>query len=79
MELMLWNTVLTMLIGVIAYIGHEKGSEIKRLNILLNKTREEVARDSVTQAEVTKLMERLDDSFTRLEAKIDRFGSKIKG
>ena len=79
MELMLWNTVLTMLIGIIAYIGHEKGTEIKRLNILLNKTREEVARDTVTQAEVTKLMERLDDSFTRLEAKIDRFGSKIKG
>ena len=71
MEIMLWNMVLTMLIGILAYMGHEKASEINRLNILLNKTREEVARDNVTQAEINKLMEHIDSRFNRLESKID--------
>ena len=71
MEMMLWNMVLTTLIGILAYMGHEKASEIQRLNILLNKTREEVARDNVTQAEITKLVEHLDARFNRLEGKID--------
>jgi len=71
MEMMLWNMVLTTLLGVLAYIGHEKASEINRLSILLNKTREEVARDNVTQAEINKLVEHLDSRFNRLESKID--------
>ena len=71
MEMMLWNMVLTTLIGILAYMGHEKASEISRLNILLNKTREEVARDNVTQAEITKLVEHIDSRFNRLESKID--------
>jgi hypothetical protein len=71
MEMMLWNMVLTTLIGILAYMGHEKASEISRLNILLNKTREEVARDNVTQAEITKLVEHIDARFNRLENKID--------
>jgi len=69
--MMLWNMVLTTLLGVLAYIGHEKASEINRLNILLNKTREEVARDNVTQAEINKLVEHIDSRFNRLESKID--------
>lgn len=76
MEMMLWNMVLTMLIGILAYIGHEKASEIQRLNILLNRTREEVARDNVTQAEITKLVEHLDARFNRLEGKIDNLTQK---
>lgn len=71
MEMMLWNIVLTALLGVLAYIGHEKSSEIQRLNILINKTREEVARDNVTQAEIDKLVNHIDQRFNKLEAKID--------
>ena len=72
MEMMLWNVVLTALLGVLAYIGHDKASEIQRLNILLNKTREEVARDNVTQAEIDKIMVHIDKPFNKLEAKIDK-------
>ena len=79
MEMMLWNMVLTTLIGILAYMGHEKASEIQRLNILLNKTREEVARDNVTQAEITKLVEHIDARFNRLENKIDRLAEQVKG
>ena len=63
--------VLTVLLGVLAYIGHEKASEIQRLNILINKTREEVARDNVTQAEMDKFVQHIDQRFNKLEAKID--------
>jgi hypothetical protein len=62
---------LTVLLGVLAYIGHEKASEIQRLNILINKTREEVARDNVTQAEMDKFVDHIDQRFNKLEAKID--------
>ena len=72
MEMMLWNMVLTILLGVLAYIGKEKFDEIQRLNILLNKTREEVARDNVTQAEIDKFVAYIDQRFNRLDAKIDQ-------
>ena len=76
MEMMLWNVVLTALLGVLAYIGHDKVSEIQRLNILLNKTREEVARDNVTQAEIDRIMVHIDQRFNKLEAKIDQLIQK---
>ena len=72
MEMMLWNMVLTILLGVLAYIGKEKFNEIQRLNILLNKTREEVARDNVTNAEIDKIVAYIDQRFNRLDAKIDQ-------
>jgi histidinol phosphatase-like enzyme len=49
----------------------EKFEEISRLSILINKTREEVARDYVTQAEVQRITDHIDQRFNRLEAKID--------
>jgi hypothetical protein len=76
MEMMLWNMVLTVLLGVLTYIGHEKASEIQRLNILINKTREEVARDNVTQAEMDKFVDHIDQRFNKLEAKIDQLMQK---
>ena len=58
----------------------EKFAEINRLGILLNKTREEVARDHITRAEVhrdmEKIMERFDAGINRLEAKIDELGKR---
>jgi len=38
---------------------------------LLNKTREEVARDNVTKAEVERIVEHMDARFNKLESKID--------
>ena len=51
---------------------HEKFSELARVTILLNRTREEIARDNVTKAEVEKITEHIDQRFNRLEEKIDR-------
>jgi hypothetical protein len=39
---------------------------------LLNKTREEIARDYVTQSEVQRITDHIDQRFNKLEAKIDQ-------
>jgi hypothetical protein len=56
--------------------AREKSAELARLNILLNRTREEVARDNVTQAEIDKIMEHIDARFNKLEGKIDQLIQK---
>jgi len=67
----LWTGGLTIFIAFIGYIMNEKFNELKRIDILLNKTREEVARDNVTKAEVERIVEHMDARFNKLEAKID--------
>jgi hypothetical protein len=52
MEMLVWNMVLTGIVAVLGFVVKEKFAELQRLGILLNKTREEVARDHVTRAEV---------------------------
>ena len=68
----IWSTVLTLFIGLLVFVMREKFEEISRLSILINKTREEVARDYVTQAEVQRITDHIDQRFNRLEAKIDQ-------
>ena len=68
----LWSTILTILVGLIGYMMNEKFRELARISILLNKTREEVARDNVTQAEVDRITNHIDQRFDKLEAKIDQ-------
>jgi hypothetical protein len=67
---------LTIFVALIVYMMHEKFNELKRIDILLNKTREEVARDNVTKAEVDRIMEHIDSRFNKLEGKIDQLIGK---
>ena len=67
----IWSTVLTLFIGLLVFVMREKFEELSRLSILINKTREEVARDYITQAEVQRITDHIDQRFNRLEAKID--------
>lgn len=75
MEMMIWNLVLTTLVAVLSFFMKAKFEALDRVTILLNKTREEIAREHVTRAEmnviVDKLGERFDRSFERLESKLD--------
>ena len=73
MELTVWNTVLTVMLGLLSWVFKEKAAELKRLEILLNKTREEVAKEYVTKIEVHTDINRVLDRLDRLEAKIDAF------
>lgn len=72
MEMMIWNVVITGLLGVLAYLMREKFDELGRISILINRTREEVARDHMTRQEFRADMQQLLDRFDRLEQKIDR-------
>jgi hypothetical protein len=42
------------------------------VEILLNRTREEVARDYATNSEVQRITDHIDQRFNKLEAKIDQ-------
>ena len=72
----LWTGGLTIFMALIGYIMHEKFNELGRISILLNKTREEVARDNVTKAEVDRIVEHIDARFNKLENKIDQLISR---
>ena len=75
MEMMIWNIILSAIVAVLGFMVKGKFDELDRISILLNKTREEVARDHVTRSEVNqtldRLAERIDKSIQRLELKLD--------
>jgi hypothetical protein len=75
MEMMVWNIVLSGIVAGMGFMLKSKFEELDRLGILLNKTREEVARDHITRAEVRadmeKLLNHVDTRFNRLEVKLD--------
>jgi predicted DNA-binding protein YlxM (UPF0122 family) len=73
MEMMLWNLVLTTLVGMLAFFLKEKSSELNRIQILLNRTREEIAKEYVTKADVHNDINRVLDRIDRMEAKLDDF------
>jgi len=68
----IWNVLLTVVLAIVGWTAKEKSDEIQRLSILLNKTREEIAGNNVTQAEVDKIMEHIDARFNKLEDKINQ-------
>ena len=69
--MLVWNIVLTAFLGVMAFVLKDKFGEIHRISILLNRTREEVARDHLTRAEFRADMAQLMERFDRLERKLD--------
>ena len=75
MEMMVWNIVLTAVVGLMGFLLKSKFDELSRLGILLNRTREEVARDHITRREVDDRVEKLvlhmDQRFNRIEQKLD--------
>jgi len=71
-----WSAVLSLVIGLLGYMMNEKFRELARVTILLNKTREEVARDNVTQTEIDRITNHIDQRFNKLEAKIDQLIQK---
>lgn len=69
---MVWSSALSLITALLGFIMREKFADLKRLEILLNRTREEVARDYATNAEVQRITDHIDQRFNRLEAKIDQ-------
>lgn len=73
MELMIWNALLTTFLGLLGWSLREKSAELLRVQILLNRTREEIAKEYVTKMEVHSDINRVLDRIDRLEKKIDDF------
>lgn len=72
MEITIWNTFLSVLLAFIGWLLREKSAELQRIQVLLNRTREEIAKEYVTKAEVHADINRVLDRLERLDLKLDR-------
>jgi len=75
----LWSAALSVILGVAGFVLREKFAELKEVTLelrrverLLNITREENHRDFITKAEVQRITDHIDQRFNRLEEKIDQ-------
>ena len=71
MEATIWNILLTAALAGLGYVLKDKSDELKRVDILLNKTREEVAKEYVTKVDVHLDINRVLDRLDRMEMKLD--------
>ena len=69
---LLWSAGLTGLLGIVGWVIRSKHTETQRRQVLLNKTREEMARDYMTKAEANSDINRIIDRLEALDAKLDR-------
>jgi hypothetical protein len=67
----LWSALMSAALGLIGWVLKNHVDEVKRLQILLNRTREEVARDYVTRADMHTDMNRVISRLDNLDKKID--------
>jgi hypothetical protein len=72
MDMMLWNIILTAGIGLMTWFARTTWEELQRVQILLNRTREEMAKEYVTKAEVHADINRVIQRLESLDAKLDR-------
>lgn len=69
---LLWSAVLTALVAVVGFVLRNYINELQRVQILLNRTREEMAKEYVTKAEVHADINRVLNRLDVLDAKLDR-------
>jgi hypothetical protein len=69
---MFWNIILTLVIAPAVWSFRGLIQEVKRIDILLNKTREEY----VTRKEMRDDLSQVMDALHRLEDKLDKVLSK---
>jgi hypothetical protein len=72
METQLWNVILSIAMGATGFIIKNLFDEVKRIQILVNKTREELPKEYVTKAQLDADVNRIFDRLDRLESKIDK-------
>ena len=65
-----WNIFITLVLAPVLYSIRQNSDETKRIDILINKTREELAREYVTKQE-------LKADFDVLITRIDKLGEKL--
>lgn len=73
MDLMIWNVILSFVSALILFWIKMSTDEVKRIQILLNRTREEIAKEYVTKADVHSDINRVIIRLDRLEEKLDAY------
>lgn len=64
----LWSSMLTLGVGFIGFVLRGYVLEVQRLQILLNRTREEY----VTKVDSNQVLSQIMSKFDRIEEKLDR-------
>jgi len=70
------NIFIPLVLAQVLYGIRQNGSELKRLDILLNKTREEVATNYVLKSDNKDIIKSVMERFDKLEEKIDKLMEK---
>jgi hypothetical protein len=73
----IWSAILTVAFGVSGFILKAFYAEQQRQQILLNKTREELARDYVTRVDMHTDINRVITRIDNLDAKIERLLDRL--
>ena len=68
----IWNIILTFILIPLAWWVRTTHDEMRRQDILLNKTREEIARDYVSKRELEQDLNRILNAIQKLDEKLDR-------
>ena len=68
----LLNLIFAAVISGLGWWIKSQHDEIKRVQILLNRTREELAKEYVTKTDSSQVLAQIMGKFDRLEEKIDR-------
>jgi hypothetical protein len=72
MDMEMWNVIVTLIMAPVVYSIRQNFVELKRIDVLLNKTREEVAKSYVTKDEMESNMDRVMRMLSKLETKLDK-------
>ena len=72
----LLNIVFAAVISGLGWWIKSQHDEIRRVTILLNRTREEMAKEYVTKSDSNQVLLQIMGKFDRLEEKIDRLMEK---
>lgn len=67
-SMMFWNILLTLVIAPALWTFRQLMAEVKRVDILLNRTREDYA----TKTELREDMRQINEALHRVEDKLDR-------
>jgi hypothetical protein len=73
MELMVWNVILSFASALLVFWVKVSHDEVKRLGILLSKTREENVEKFVAKMDMHNDMNRVIQRLDRFDAKLDEF------
>ena len=69
---MIWNAVLSLIVAPLIIVIGAQVKELRRIDILLNRTREELGRDYVSKLEMDVSLGRIMNAIDRLSQKVDR-------